>query len=57
MRPSRERLATWSRGCLTMQGYAGLGEDERRSLWLGLRFSPALCLTGIVKQARDEGAH
>ena len=43
-----ERLASWSSGCLTMQGYGSLGEDERRSLWLGLRFSPVLCLTGIA---------
>jgi hypothetical protein len=42
------RFATWSRGCLTMQGYGSLGEDERRSLWLGLRFSPLLCLSGIA---------
>jgi hypothetical protein len=43
-----ERLAGWSRGCLTMQGYGDLGEEERRSLWLGLRFSPALCFAGIA---------
>jgi hypothetical protein len=43
-----ERLASWSRGCLTMQGYGGLSDGERRSLWLGLRFSPVLCLTGIA---------
>ena len=39
-----ERFACWSRGCLTMQGYGSLGDAERRSLWLGLRFSPILCL-------------
>ena len=39
-----ERFACWSRGCLTMQGYGSLSDGERRSLWLGLRFSPILCL-------------
>ena len=43
-----ERLAGWSRSCLTMQGYGSLSDGERRSLWLGLRFSPALCLAGIA---------
>jgi hypothetical protein len=47
-----ERFASWSRGCLTMQGYGSLRDGERRSLWLGLRFapvlSPVLCLTGIA---------
>ena len=43
-----ERLASWSSGCLTMQGYGSLSDSERRSLWLGLRFSPILCLTGIA---------
>lgn len=43
-----EKLSGWSRGCLTMQGYRGLSDEERRSLWLGLRFSPALCLAGIA---------
>ena len=43
-----ESFASWSRGCLTMQGYGGLSDSERRSLWLGLRFSPILCLTGIA---------
>jgi hypothetical protein len=43
-----ERFASWSRGCLTMQGYGSLSDDERRSLSLGLRFSPVLCLTGIA---------
>jgi len=43
-----ERLSSWSRGCLTMQGYGSLSDGERRSLWLGLRFSPVLCLTGIA---------
>jgi hypothetical protein len=43
-----ERFASWSRGCLTMQGYDSLSDGERRSLWLGLRFSPILCLTGIA---------
>jgi hypothetical protein len=39
-----ERLAGRFRSCLTMQGYGSLSDGERRSLWLGLRFSPALCL-------------
>lgn len=43
-----ERLSTWSRGCLTMQGYSALSDEERRSLWLGLRFAPALCFAGIA---------
>lgn len=43
-----ERFTSWSRGCLTMQGYGSLSEDERRGLWLGLRFSPVLCFTGIA---------
>lgn len=43
-----ERFAAWSRSCLTMQGYTGLGDEERRRLWLGLRFAPALCLAGIA---------
>ena len=43
-----ERLAGRFRSCLTMQGYGSLSDGERRSLWLGLRFSPALCLAGIA---------
>jgi Domain of unknown function (DUF4395) len=43
-----ERLAGWSRSCLTMQGYGSLSDGERRSLWVGLRFSPILCLAGIA---------
>lgn len=43
-----ERFAAWSRGCLTMQGYGDLFDSERRKLWLGLRFSPALCFAGIA---------
>jgi Domain of unknown function (DUF4395) len=43
-----ERVASWSRGCLTMQGYGDLSDGERRSLWLGLRFSTALCFAGIA---------
>ncbi len=42
------RLSSWSRGCLTMQGYGALDDRERKRLWLGLRFSPLLCLTGIA---------
>jgi hypothetical protein len=43
-----ERVASWSRDCLTMQGYGDLSDRERRGLWLGLRFSPALCFAGIA---------
>jgi len=43
-----ERLAAWSRSCLTMQGYGALGDDERKNLWLGIRFAPALCFAGIA---------
>jgi hypothetical protein len=43
-----ERLPAWSRSCLTMQGYGTLGDAERRSLWLGLRFSPLLCFVGVA---------
>jgi hypothetical protein len=31
-----------------MQGYGNLSDEERKSLWLGLRFAPALCFTGIA---------
>jgi Domain of unknown function (DUF4395) len=31
-----------------MQGYGALSDSERRSLWLGLRFSPLLCFAGIA---------
>ena len=43
-----ERLAVWSRSCLTMQGYGALGDEDRKGLWLGLRFAPMLCLAGIA---------
>lgn len=43
-----ERLATWSRSCLTMQGYGSLSDEERRSMWFGLRFSTGLCFAGIA---------
>lgn len=43
-----EGIRSWSRSCLTMQGYGGLGEEERKSLWLGLRFAPMLCFAGIA---------
>ena len=43
-----ERLSAWSRSCLTMQGYGGLSDEERKSLWLGIRFAPMLCLAGIA---------
>lgn len=41
-----ERFTRWSRNCLTMQGYGDLSDKERRGLWIGLRFSPALCVAG-----------
>src|SRR5512147_1196938 len=37
----------WMRQNLTTQGYC-LSDAERRELWLGLRFSTALCLTLVV---------
>jgi hypothetical protein len=43
-----EHFASWSRSCLTMQGYGALSEEERKSLWLGIRFAPALCFAGIA---------
>ena len=43
-----DRLASWSRSCLTMQGYSVLSDEERKSLWLGIRFAPALCFAGIA---------
>lgn len=43
-----ERFASWSRSCLTMQGYGSLSEEERRRLGLGLRFSTAFCFAGIA---------
>jgi hypothetical protein len=42
------RFPSWSRECLTMQGYGALDDRARRQLWLGLRFAPALCLIGIA---------
>jgi hypothetical protein len=42
------RLSTWSRSCLTMQGYGALSDSERRGLWLGIRFAPLLCFSGIA---------
>lgn len=43
-----ESISSWSRSCLTMQGYESLGDEDRRALWLGLRFAPMLCLAGIA---------
>lgn len=43
-----ERLPAWSRSCLAMQGYGALSDSERKSLWLGIRFSPLLCFAGIA---------
>lgn len=43
-----DRFAAWSRSCLTMQGYDGVPDDDRRRLWLGLRLAPGLCLAGIA---------
>ncbi len=31
-----------------MQGYGAVSDADRRRLWLGLRFAPALCLAGIA---------
>jgi hypothetical protein len=31
-----------------MQGYGAVGDGDRRQLWLGLRFAPLLCFTGIA---------
>jgi hypothetical protein len=31
-----------------MQGYGAVSDRDRRQLWLGLRFAPALCLAGIA---------
>jgi len=35
------------RGNLSMQGY-GIGDGERRRLWLGLRFPTAFCLALVI---------
>src|SRR5215212_2118192 len=43
-----ERLAVWTRSCLTMQGYDALSDEDRKGLWLGLRFAPMLCFAGIA---------
>jgi Domain of unknown function (DUF4395) len=43
-----ERLTAWSRGCLTMQGYGALSDEDRKDLWLGIRFAPMLCFAGIA---------
>jgi hypothetical protein len=37
----------WMRGNLTTQGYC-LSDAERRTLWLGLRFSTGACLALVV---------
>lgn len=31
-----------------MQGYGSLPDEQRRRLWLGLRFAPSLCFTGAA---------
>jgi hypothetical protein len=31
-----------------MQGYGALSDEERKELWLGIRFAPALCFAGIA---------
>lgn len=41
-------LRTWSRDRLTMQGYDSLTDEQRGTLWLGLRFAPILCFTGVA---------
>jgi hypothetical protein len=43
-----ESISSWSRGCLTMQGYTSLADEDRKRLWLGLRFAPLLCFAGIA---------
>lgn len=43
-----EGIRGWSRSCLTVQGYGSLSDEDRRSLWLGVRFSTGLCFTGIA---------
>lgn len=43
-----DSFRAWSRGCLTMQGYTDLDDEDRKALWLGVRFSTALCFTGIA---------
>jgi hypothetical protein len=40
-----ERVAAWSRSCLTMQGYGALDDRARRQRWLGIRFAPAVTTT------------
>jgi hypothetical protein len=44
----RHTFIRWTNRNLSMQGYGSLGEDERRSLALALRLSPALCLLGMT---------
>jgi len=44
----RGRFTHWMRCNLSMQGYQGLSDDERKELGLALRLSPALCLIGMT---------
>jgi hypothetical protein len=46
---------TWMRGNLTTQGYC-LSDNERRALWLGLRFSTGACLALVVTGLALESA-
>ena len=43
-----ERLAVWTRSCMTMQGYGALSDEDRKGLWLGIRSAPMLCFVGIA---------
>lgn len=43
-----ERLAVWTRSCMAMQGYGALSDEDRKGLWLGIRFAPMLCFVGIA---------
>jgi Domain of unknown function (DUF4395) len=50
-----EGLAGWMRGNLSTQGYCLL-DDERRGLWLGLRFPTGLCLGLMIVALALESA-
>lgn len=45
--PRHMSPAAWMRSNLTTQGYC-LSEQERRELWLGVRFSTGLCLALVA---------
>jgi len=48
MSKTASEIACWTRANLTVQGYEGLSDADRRALWLGVRFSPALCAGGVA---------